>query len=150
MNSQGNTMRLHRVLKAPIERVYRAFLDSEALVQWLPPYGFTCKVHSRNPIVGGKYHLSFTNFTNQNTHSWKGEFIELVPDKLIKYTDQFDDPNLPGKMLVTVTLKEVICGTELNVVQENVPSVIPVEMCYLGWKESLKKLACLTEPEIKD
>jgi uncharacterized protein YndB with AHSA1/START domain len=150
MTSPGNTIKLHRVLKAPAERVYRAFLDSDALVQWIPPYGFTCKVHSRNAVVGGKYEMSFTNFTNQKSHSWKGEFLELIPGKLLKYSDQFNDPNLPGKMIVTISLKEAICGTELHVVQENVPSVIPPEMCYLGWQESLSKLAHLVEPEIKD
>ncbi len=150
MGTKGNTIKLHRVMKAPAERVYRAFLDAEALAQWLPPYGFTCKVHSLNPVVGGKHKLSFMNFTTQNGHSFGGEYLELVPGKLIKYTDRFDDPNLPGEILVTVTLNEVICGTELHIVQENVPSVIPTEMCYLGWQESLKKLALLTEPEIND
>jgi uncharacterized protein YndB with AHSA1/START domain len=150
MTSNGNTIKLHRVLKAPTERVYRAFLDSGALVQWSPPYGFTCKVHMREPVVGGKYEMSFTNFTTQKSHSWTGEFLELVPGKSLKYSDQFNDANLPGKMIVTVTLKEVLCGTELHVVQEGVPDVIPAEMCYLGWQESLSKLALLVEPEIND
>lgn len=150
MSNNGNTIRLHRVIKAPTERVYRAFLDADALTQWLPPYGFTCKVQSRDPIVGGKYQMSFTNLTTKSTHSWKGEFVELIPGKLIKYSDQFDDPNLPGKMLVTVTLKEVMCGTDIQIVQENVPSVIPPEMCYIGWQESLIKLIQLVEPEIKN
>jgi uncharacterized protein YndB with AHSA1/START domain len=150
MSNPGNTIRLHRVLKAPAERVYRAFLDADAVAQWIPPYGFTCKVHSMNPVVGGRYKMSFTNFTTGNSHSFGGEYLELVPGELIKHTDEFDDPNLPGRILVTIQLKEVICGTELQIVQENVPSVIPAEMCYLGWQESLKKLAHLVEPEIKE
>lgn len=150
MSNQGNTIRLHRVFKAPTERVYRAFLNAEAVAQWLPPYGFTCKVHTLNPVVGGKHQMSFTNFTTGNGHSFGGEYLELVPGKLIKYNDQFDDPNLPGKITVTVTMKEVMCGTEVHIVQENVPSVIPTEMCYLGWQESLKKFAHLVEPDIKD
>lgn len=150
MSAQGNTIRLHRVLKAPAERVYRAFLDPDGLAQWLPPYGFTCKVHAINPVVGGRFKMSFSNFTTQKGHSFGGEYLELVPGKTLKYTDEFDDPNLPGKMIVTVALKEVLCGTEVHITQENVPSVIPTEMCYLGWQESLKKLAHLTEPEIKD
>jgi uncharacterized protein YndB with AHSA1/START domain len=149
-NNTGNTIRLHRVLKAPPERVYRAFTDADATAQWLPPYGFTCKVHSMDPVVGGKFRMSFTNFTTKQSHSFGGEYLELFPGKLIKYTDRFDDPNLPGAMVTTVTLKEVMCGTEIHVVQENVPAMIPPEMCYLGWQESLKKLANLTEPEIKD
>jgi uncharacterized protein YndB with AHSA1/START domain len=144
----GNTIRLHRVMKAPAERVYRAFTNADATAQWLPPYGFTCKVHSMDAVVGGKFKMSFTNFTNQQSHSFGGEYIELVPGKLIKYTDHFDDPNLPGVITVTITLKEVMCGTEIHIAQENVPSVIPAEMCYLGWQESLKKLANLVEPEI--
>ncbi len=150
MAAQGNTIRLHRVLKAPVDRAYRAFLDADACAQWLPPHGFTCTVHSMSPVVGGKYKMSFTNFTNQKSHSFGGEYLELVPGKLIKHTDEFDDPNLPGKIIVTITFKEVLCGTELNIVQENVPAVIPPEMCYLGWQESLQKLAHLVEPEIKD
>jgi uncharacterized protein YndB with AHSA1/START domain len=149
MSNSGNTVRLHRVLKAPAERVYRAFLDADAAAQWLPPCGFTGKVHSMNPVVGGKYKMSFTNFTTGESHSFGGEYLELVPGKLIKHTDEFDNPNLPGKILVTIQLKEVMCGTELHIVQENLPSVIPVEMCYLGWQESLSKLAHLVEPEIK-
>ena len=149
MLNSDDTIRLHRVLKAPPERVYRAFLDSDAIAQWLPPHGFTCKVHSRSAVVGGKYQMSFTNFTNQSTHGWKGEFVELVPGKVVKYSDEFDDPAWPGKMLVTVTLKEVMCGTEIHIAQENLPSFIPAEMCYLGWQESLANLASLVEPEIK-
>ncbi|MFZ3229439.1 MAG: SRPBCC family protein [Pseudobdellovibrio sp.] len=150
MSNPENTVRLHRVIKAPPERIYRAFLDADAIAQWIPPYGFTCKVQSMNPIVGGKYQMVFTNFTTQKSHSFGGEYLELIPGKLIKYNDQFDDPNVPGKILVTITLKEVICGTELHIVQENLPSFIPIEMCYLGWQESLNKLAHLVEPEIKD
>jgi uncharacterized protein YndB with AHSA1/START domain len=150
MSDRGNTIRLHRVVKAPSERVYRAFLDADALTQWLPPYGFTCRVHSMDPVVGGKYRMSFTNFTTGKSHSFGGEYLELVPGKIIRYNDQFDDPNLPGKILVTINFKEVMGGTDLQIVQENVPPVIPVEMCYLGWQESLKKFARLVEPEIKD
>jgi uncharacterized protein YndB with AHSA1/START domain len=150
MTSPGNTIRLHRVIKAPTERVYRAFLDADATSQWIPPYGFTCKVHSMNPVVGGKYKMSFTNFNTKKSMSFGGEYLELIPGKLIKHTDEFDDANLPGKIIVTVNFKEVMCGTDLQITQENVPSVIPAEMCYLGWQESLTKLALLVEPEIKD
>lgn len=150
MSKKENTVRLHRVLKAPPERVYRAFLDADATAQWFPPYGFTCKVHSINPVVGGKYKMSFTNFTTQKSHTFGGEYLELVPAKLIKHTDEFDDPHLPGKIMVTITFKEIMCGTELQIVQENLPAAIPVEMCYLGWQESLKKLARLVEPEINE
>jgi uncharacterized protein YndB with AHSA1/START domain len=149
MLKNENTVRLHRVLKAPAEKVYRAFLNAEALAQWTSPYGFTCKVHTLNPEVGGKYKMSFTNFTTQKSHNFGGEYLELIPGKLIKHTDEFDDPNLPGAILVTITFKEVLCGTELQIVQENIPSIIPLEMCYLGWQESLVKLAHLVEPEIK-
>lgn len=150
MSNKENTVRLHRVMKAPSERVYRAFLNAEAISQWMPPYGFTCKVHEMNPVVGGTFRMSFTNFTTENEHSFGGEYLELIPGKSIKYIDRFDDPNLPGEIMVTVTLKEVLCGTELQIVQENLPAAIPVEMCYLGWQESLKKLARLVEPEIRD
>lgn len=150
MTKQENTVRLHRVFKAPQERVYRAFINADAVAQWLPPYGFTCKVHLFEPTVGGKFKMSFTNFTTEKSHSFGGEFLELEPGKLIKYTDKFDDPNLSGEIRVTINLKEVLCGTDINIVQENIPSVIPIEMCYLGWQESLKKLAHLVEPEIKD
>jgi len=150
MSTPGNTIRLHRVLKAPAKRVYRAFLDAAATAQWLPPYGFTCTVHSMDPKVGGKFKMSFTNFTNGQSHSFGGEFVELVPEKLIKYTDRFDDPNLPGEILVSVSLRETMGLTEMHIVQENVPSVIPPEMCYLGWQESLKKLARLVEPQIDE
>lgn len=146
----NNTVKLHRVLKASPEKVYRAFTDADALASWIPPNGFTCKVHSMNAVVGGKFKMSFTNFTTKNSHSFGGEYLELVPGKLLKYNDVFDDPNLPGQILVTVNLKEVMCGTEVQILQENIPSVIPAEMCYLGWQESLLKLANLVEPEIKE
>jgi|SRR6185503_12600042 uncharacterized protein YndB with AHSA1/START domain len=142
------TVRLHRVLKAPPERIYRAFLDPEAMVKWLPPHGFTGKVHQLDAKVGGTYKMSFKNFSSGNSHSFGGSYLELVPNERIRHTDKFDDPNLPGEMQVTVTLKAVSCGTELNVVQEGIPSAIPVEMCYLGWQESLKLLGQLVEAEI--
>jgi uncharacterized protein YndB with AHSA1/START domain len=148
MTMAGNTIRLHRVLKAPAERVYKAFLNPEAMARWLPPYGFTAKVHHLDPRVGGTHKMSFTNFTNGQSHSFGGTYLELVPNERLRYTDKFDDANLPGEMTVTVTLKKVSCGTELNVVQEGVPEVIPAEMCYLGWQESLEQLARLVEPEI--
>jgi uncharacterized protein YndB with AHSA1/START domain len=144
------TIRLHRVLRAKPERVYRAFLDADAKAKWLPPYGFTCKVHHNDARVGGTFQMSFTNFTTGNGHSFGGEFVELVPSEKVRYTDKFDDPNLPGEMQTTVTLKPVSCGTELSIVQEGVPAAIPLEMCYLGWQESLEQLAKLVEPEIPD
>jgi uncharacterized protein YndB with AHSA1/START domain len=144
------TVRLHRVLRASSERVYRAFLDTDAIVKWLPPYGFTCKVHHMDVKVGGTYKMSFTNFTTGNCHSFGGTYRELVAPEKIRYTDKFDDPNLPEEMETTVTLREVSCGTELNIVQEGLPAVIPVEMCYLGWQESLAQLATLVEPDIPD
>jgi uncharacterized protein YndB with AHSA1/START domain len=142
------TVRLHRVLRATPERVYRAFVDADAMAKWLPPYGFTCKVHHMDARVGGMYRMSFTNFTTGHGHSFGGEYRELLASERICYTDRFDDPNLPGEMLTTVTLKQVSCGTELNVVQEGIPEAIPLEMCYLGWQESLAQLATLVEPEI--
>ncbi len=145
-----STIRLHRVLRAKPERVYRAFLEPDALAKWLPPYGFTCKVHHADVKVGGTYKMSFTNFGTGNSHSFGGEYRELVPFERIRYTDSFDDPNLPGEMETTVTLKEVASGTELSIVQEGVPEVIPADMCYLGWQESLEQLAKLVEPEIPD
>jgi len=145
----GNTVRLHRVLHAPPERVYRAFLTAEALAKWIPPNGFTAAVHHMEPKVGGTFKMSFTNFTTQQSHSFGGEYLEMVPNELLRYTDKFDDPNLPGVMQVTVSLKAVSCGTELSIVQEGIPDVIPVEMCYLGWQESLVLLAKLVEPEIQ-
>lgn len=144
------TVRLHRVLRAKPERIYRAFLDADAMAKWLPPFGFTCKVHSLDAKVGGSFRMSFTNFTTGNGHSFGGEYLELVPSEKIRYTDKFDDPNLPGEMVTTVILKVVLCGTEVNITQENLPEVIPVEMCYLGWQESLVQLANLVEPEIPD
>ena len=144
------TIRLHCVLRAAPERIYRAFLDADAMAKWLPPYGFTCKVHHMEAKVGGSYKMSFTNFTTGHGHSFGGVYRELVPSAKIRYTDSFDDPNLPGEMQTTVTLKKVSCGTELNIVQEGVPAAIPVEMCYLGWQESLAQLAHLVEPEIQD
>jgi uncharacterized protein YndB with AHSA1/START domain len=145
-----STIRLHRVLKAPPERVYKAFLDPDAMAKWLPPYGFTGKVHQADAKVGGTYKMSFTNFTTGKSHSFGGKYLELKPNERIRYTDQFDDPNLPGEMITTVVLKKVSCGTELNVTQEGVPDVIPAEMCYLGWQESLEQLAKLVDPEIPD
>jgi uncharacterized protein YndB with AHSA1/START domain len=143
-----NTIRLHRVLRAPRERVYRAFLNPEAMAKWLPPNGFTGKVHEMDARVGGKYRMSFTNFTTGQGHSFGGTYTELVPNEKIRYTDKFDDPNLPGEMQATITLTEVACGTELNIVQEGVPDAIPAEMCYLGWQESLALLAKLVEAEV--
>jgi uncharacterized protein YndB with AHSA1/START domain len=145
-----STIRLHRVLKGTPERVYRAFTDADALAKWLPPYGFTCKVHQFDARVGGTHKMSFTNFTTGNSHSFGGRYVEMKPNELIRYTDKFDDPNLPGEMQVTVTFKKVSCGTELTIVQEGVPDVIPAEQCYLGWQESLAQLAKLADPEIRD
>jgi uncharacterized protein YndB with AHSA1/START domain len=142
------TVRFHRVLKAPPERVYKAFLDASALAKWLPPYGFTCTVHQLDARVGGSFRMSFANFGSGNGHSFGGEYRELVPGERIVYTDRFDDPNLPGELLVTVHLRKVLCGTELSIVQEGIPEMIPVEMCTLGWQESLAQLATLVEPEI--
>lgn len=144
-----NTVRLHRVLRATPEKLHKAFLDPDAMAQWLPPYGFTCKVHHLDAKVGGTYKMSFTNFTNGQSHSFGGKYLELTPNRL-RYTDKFDDPNLPGEMITTVDLKKVSCGTELSVVQEGIPAMIPAEMCYLGWQESLLKLANLVEPDIKE
>jgi uncharacterized protein YndB with AHSA1/START domain len=146
----ANTVRLHRVLRATPERIYRAFLNADAMAKWLPPYGFTCTVHHMDAKVGGTFKMSFTNFTTGNGHSFGGEYRELVPNQRVRYTDKFDDPNLPGEMETTVSLTQVSCGTELNIVQEGVPSAIPVEMCYLGWQESLAQLATLVEPVIPD
>ena len=143
-----NTVRLHRVLRAPPERIYRAFLDADAMAKWLPPNGFTGKVHHVDAKVGGTFKMSFTNFTTGHSHSFGGEYLELAPYERIRYTDKFDDPNLPGEMLATVTLKQVSCGTELNIVQEGLPELIPLEACYLGWQESLTLLAKLVEAEI--
>ena len=142
------TIRLHRVLRANPERVYRAFLDADAIAKWLPPYGFTCKVHHMDAKVGGTHRMSFTNFTTGHGHSFGGEYRELVPFERIRYTDRFEDPNLLGEMQTTLTLRQVSSGTELIVVQEGLPEAIPLEMCYLGWQESLAQLAKLVEPEI--
>ena len=144
----GNTVRLHRVLRAPAERVYRAFLNADAMAKWLPPNGFTGKVHQMDARVGGGYRMSFTNFSTAASHSFGGEYVELVPNERICHIDKFDDPNLPGEMRTTVSLKKVFCGTELAVVQEGIPSAIPTEACYLGWQESLTLLAQLVEAEI--
>ncbi len=147
---QTNTIRLHRVLKTTPERLYRAFLDADAKAKWLPPYGFTCKVHHMDAKVGGTYKMSFTNFTTGNSHAFGGKYVELKEGERIVYTDRFDDPNLPGEMRTTVVLKQVSVGTELSIVQEGVPAAIPAEACYLGWQESLAQLAKLVEPEIPD
>ena len=144
------SVQLHRVLRAPPEKVYRAFLEPDAIAKWIPPYGFTCKVHHRDAKTGGTFRMTFHNFSTGNGHSFGGEYLELLPGESIRYTDKFDDPNLPGVMQVTVTLKPVLCGTELSIVQEGIPDVIPLEMCYLGWQESLAQLATLVEPNIPE
>ena len=146
----NNSVTLHRVLKAAPEKVYRAFTESNAFASWLPPYGFVCIVHNMDVKPGGDYKMSFINFSTGNGHSFGGTYIELKPNAFLKYTDKFDDPNLPGEMITSVWLNKVLCGTELKVIQEGIPAVIPVEMCYLGWQESLEKLAKLVEPEIPD
>jgi len=143
-----NTVRFHRVLRAPAERVYRAFLDADAKAKWLPPHGFTGKVHESNATVGGQYRMSFTNFSTGDSHSFGGTYVDLVPNERIRYSDRFDDPNLPGEMTVTVTLKSVSCETELNIVQEGIPDAIPVEQCYLGWQQSLELLGQLVEANV--
>jgi uncharacterized protein YndB with AHSA1/START domain len=144
----SGTVRLHRTLRATPERVYKAFLDADAMAKWIAPYGFTCRVHHMDPRVGGTYRMSFTNFSSGTSHSFGGQYVELVPHSLIRYTDRFEDPNLPGEMQAMISLKEVSCGTDLTIVQEGLPSAIPLEMCYLGWQESLAQLATLVEPEI--
>jgi uncharacterized protein YndB with AHSA1/START domain len=143
-----NTIRLHRVLRASPQKVYRAFVDADAMAKWLPPYGFTAKVHQLDARVGGVYRMSFTNFGSGQSHAFGGEYLELVPDERLRYSDRFDDPNLPGEMQTTVSLRQVSCGTELSVVQEGIPDAIPPEACYLGWQESLMQLATLVEPEV--
>jgi uncharacterized protein YndB with AHSA1/START domain len=145
-----NTVKLHRVLRATPEKIYRAFLDAGAMAKWLPPYGFTCTVHHLDARLGGTFKMSFTNFTSGNGHSFGGEYRELVPNERIRYSDKFDDPNLPGEMETTVVLKAVSCGTDVSIEQSGIPSMIPVEMCYLGWQESLAQLATLIEPIIPD
>jgi len=141
-------VRLHRVLRAKPEKLYRAFTEADALAKWLPPYGFTCSVHHLEAVVGGTFKMSFRNFSTGNSHSFGGEYLELVPGRLVRYTDKFDDPNLPGVMQVTVKLEPVSCGTELSVVQQGIPEMIPLEMCHLGWQESLAQLAKVVEPDI--
>ncbi|HEX2539682.1 MAG TPA: SRPBCC family protein [Caldimonas sp.] len=144
----SRSVRLHRVLKTQPEKLYRAFLEGDALAKWLPPYGFTCTVHHLEAVAGGTFRMSFRNFTTGHSHSFGGDYVELVPHRLIRYTDTFDDPHLPGVMQVTVNLEPVLCGTELSVLQDGIPEAIPLEMCYLGWQESLAQLATLVEPEI--
>ena len=146
----NNIVKLHRVFAAPVEKVFKAFTDADAMASWLPPYGFVCKVHSFDAKIGGIYKMTFTNFTTGNSHSFGGENLEIIPNELLKYTDQFDDPNLPGQMITTIQLKTVLCGTELFATQEGIPDAIPTEMCYLGWQESLDKLKRLVEPNIPD
>ncbi|MBI3313940.1 MAG: SRPBCC family protein [Candidatus Omnitrophica bacterium] len=146
--AKTNTVKLHRVIRTTPEKLYRAFLEADALVKWIAPYGFTCKVHHLDAKAGGTFKMSFANFGTGAGHSFGGKYLELVPNERLRYTDQFDDPNLPGEMQVTVDLKKVSCGTELNIIQEGIPEAIPVEMCYLGWQESLLQLARLVEPEI--
>jgi uncharacterized protein YndB with AHSA1/START domain len=146
--SAANTVRFHRVLATKPEKVYRAFLEADAMAKWLPPYGFTCTVETFEARVGGKFRMAFRNFTTGHSHAFGGEYVELVPNTLIRYTDQFDDPNLPGTMQVTVNLRPVSCGTEINIEQSGIPAAIPVEACYLGWQQSLMQLAKLVEPEI--
>lgn len=144
----SHTVTLHRVFRAPAERLYRAFLTAEALAKWLPPHGFTCTVHQLDARVGGRFHMSFTNFSNGQSHSFGGEYLELSPNEQIRYTDVFDDPNLPGQMITSISLTPVLCGTELKVVQQGIPAAIPPEMCYLGWQESLQLFALLVEAEV--
>jgi uncharacterized protein YndB with AHSA1/START domain len=150
MSDSTNTIRLHRVLRAPAERVYRALIDPDAMVKWLPPHGFVAKVHEMDARVGGGYRMSFTNFGSGTSHSFGGKYIELRPNERIRYTDRFDDPNLPGEMQVTITLRQVACGTDLDIVQEGVPAVIPLDGCYVGWQQSLSLLTDLIEVEIPD
>ena len=150
MSNTSGTVKLQRVLRAPAERVYRAFLDPTAMVKWIPPHGFTGTIHHMDLRVGGGYRMSFTSFGTGKSHSFGGTYLELTPNERIRYSDSFDDPDLPGEMQVTITLKPVACGTELEIIQEGVPAVIPVEFCYLGWQESLNLLSLLVEPEIPD
>jgi uncharacterized protein YndB with AHSA1/START domain len=141
---------LHRILKTTPEKVYKAFVDADSLASWMPPNGFIGKVHEMDLKVGGKYKMSFTNFTTSNSHAFGGEYLEIIPNELLVYTDEFEDPNLPGQIITRIELRKVVCGTELIVSQEGIPAIIPVEMCYLGWQESLEKLKCLVEPNIPD
>jgi len=147
---ENNKVTLHRVFSASPEKVFKAFTDADAMASWLPPYGFVCKVHSMDAQVGGKYKMSFTNFGTGSRHSFGGEYLEIRPNEFLKYTDEFDDPNMPGQMITTIELKSVLCGTELIATQEGIPDAIPTEMCYLGWQESLEKLKKLVEPIIPD
>ncbi|MFA7362209.1 MAG: SRPBCC family protein [Candidatus Kapaibacterium sp.] len=147
---ENNIVKLHRVFAAPVEKVFKAFKDADAMASWLPPYGFVCKIHGMDFKIGGTYKMSFTNFTTGNGHSFGGEYLEIIPNEFLKYTDQFDDPNMPGQMITTIEFKKVLCGTELLATQEGIPDAIPVEMCYLGWQESLDKLKRLVEPNIPD
>jgi len=147
---ENNKITLHRIFTASPEKVFKAFTDADAMASWLPPYGFVCKVHNLDAQVGGKYKMSFTNFGSGNSHSFGGEYLEIIPNEYLKYTDEFDDPNLPGQMVTTIHLRKVICGTEITVTQEGIPDVIPTEMCYLGWQESLEKLKKLVETNIPD
>lgn len=147
---KNNAVTLHRVFTTSPEKVYKAFTDADAMASWLPPYGFVCKVHSMDARVGGKYKMSFTNFGTGSSHSFGGEYLEIVPNELLKYTDVFDDPNLPGQMITTIVLRKVVCGTEITATQDGIPSARPVEMCYLGWQESLDKLKRLVELTIPD
>ncbi len=146
----ANIVKLHRVFSAPAEKVFKAFTDADAMTFWLPPYGFVCKVHHLDASVGGTYKMTFTNFTTGNGHSFGGQYLEIIPNEKLRYTDQFDNPDLPGQIITTIELKKVICGTELWVTQEGIPDAIPAEMCYLGWQESLDKLKRLVEPNIPD
>jgi uncharacterized protein YndB with AHSA1/START domain len=148
MPTSTNTIRLHRIIRSTPEKIYRAFLDADANAKWLPPNGFTCRVHHLDAKVGGTFKMSFTNFTTGKSHSFGGEYLELTPHERVRYTDKFDDPNLPGEIETTINLKQISCGTELNILQEGLPAAIPPEMCYLGWQESLILLAKLVEPEI--
>jgi uncharacterized protein YndB with AHSA1/START domain len=150
MSNQSGTVQLHRVLRAPSERVYKAFLDPATLERWLPPYGFTGRIHEMDATVGGGYRMSFTNFSTGSSHSFTVKYTELVPGERIRHTDRFDDPNLPGEMQVSIDLRAVACGTELNITQEGIPESIPAEFCYLGWQESLEMLARVVEPDIPD
>jgi uncharacterized protein YndB with AHSA1/START domain len=145
-----NTVKLHRVFTASPEKLFKAFTNPDAMASWLPPYGFICKIHSMDVKVGGSYKMSFTNFTTGSSHSFGGEYLEIVPNELLKYSDRFDDPNMPGQMVTTIELRKVMCGTELTATQEGIPEMIPTEMCYLGWQESLDKLKRLVEPNIPD
>ncbi len=146
----SNTVQIHRIFATSLEKLYRAFVDPEAMVKWLPPDGFTGKVHSSDVRVGGGFKMSFTNFTTKNGHSFGGKYLELVPNQMLRYTNKFDNPNMPGEMSVTVTFREVICGTELKIIQAGIPDAIPTELCYMGWQQSLTLLARLVEPDIKD